>query len=320
MNKMISLSEEEVKELEAVEHEMEQECNDSLVEDGVVKETIPSYLRAIGGFKVLTKDEEIALFKRLESGDLSAREQIINHNLKLVVKVAKKYAPKCKSLDLMDLIMEGNIGLMRAIETFEYRKGYKFSTYALWWVRQSITRGIDCTDAMVTLPVHVQEKIFRIKKELGKQEALNCGRLPAEQVQQVVDSLTTSNEQRRYTTRAMDLSNVASLDGSIVNDDGEDSIDRYSLIADESERVEDVVAREFLREDLLDILSNPPFSEKEKEVIEKRFGFNGPVLTLEEIGKEMGVTRERIRQIEAKAIKKLRVGSCKVRLAGYQHA
>ena len=275
---------------------MEKEINDS----SEIGTNIKLYLDSLRNIPLLTQEEECELMKKIEKGDKQARQDMITHNLRLVVSIAKKYQTQ---MELLDLIQEGNIGLMKALDKFDYTKEYKFSTYATWWIRQSISRAIADKKRPVRLPVHVVDKLSRIKRELAKYES-KYGKAPSRKElaeitgydQELLDTYYLLNTD----TVSLDMPSKPSEMGKEMDPIGE-------IIEDKSTAgVEDSVINNMLNEEIMAILPKI-LKPVEVEVIQKRFGFNGETrMTLEEIGQQRGVTRERIRQIEAMAIAKLK--------------
>lgn len=275
---------------------LEKEIKDS----SEIGTNIKLYLDSLRNIPLLTQKEECELMKKIEKGDKQARQDMITHNLRLVVSVAKKYQTQ---MELLDLIQEGNIGLMKAIDKFDYTKEYKFSTYATWWIRQSISRAIADKKRTVRLPVHVVDKLSRIKRELAKYES-KYGKAPSRKElaeitgydQELLDTYYLLNTD----TVSLDMPSKPSEMGAEMDPIGE-------IIEDKTTAgVEDSVINNMLNEEIIAILPKI-LTPVEVEVIQKRFGFNGGTrMTLEEIGQQRGVTRERIRQIEAKAIAKLK--------------
>jgi RNA polymerase primary sigma factor len=253
------------------------------------------YLREIGRVPLLTAAEEVSLAKRIERNDHVAKAALIEANLRLVVSVAKRYLGR--GMSLLDLIQEGNLGLMRAVEKFDYRKGYKFSTYATWWIRQAITRAIADQARTIRVPVHMVETINRLSR-VQRQLLQDLGREPS--VPEIAKELGVSPEKVREIQRF--AQEPVSL-GTPVGED-EDS-ELGDLIEDERlAGPSDEVTRTLRSEQLWDVLGQ--LSERERKVIELRFGLRGEEpRTLEEVGQRFGVTRERIRQIEARTLTKL---------------
>lgn len=270
---------------------------------------IQSYLNTIKDFHTLSREEEQELFtKYKDSGDPALREKIFCHNLKLVVSIAKKYTKVCKSSELMDLIQEGNIGLSIAIDKFEPEMGYKFSTYATWWIRQAITRYISNSDEMIRIPVHMQDKFLRINANISKKEAELQRELTHEEKKEIVieelgkDGKTRDAEE--YESLLL-LKNCVWLDSPVSSDDDGES-ELGDFIPDSSGNVDDEAMASDLKNTIESSL-NELLNEKEIYVIKRRFGLDGyNRATLEEIGQTLNVTRERVRQVECRAIWKMR--------------
>lgn len=275
---------------------MEKEINDS----SEIGTNIKLYLDSLRNIPLLTQEEECELMKKIEKGDKQARQDMITHNLRLVVSIAKKYQTQ---MELLDLIQEGNIGLMKALDKFDYTKEYKFSTYATWWIRQSISRAIADKKRTVRLPVHVVDKLSRIKRELAKYES-KYGKTPSRKELAEI----TGYDQELLDTYYLLNTDTVSLDmPSKPSEMGEEMDPIGEIIEDKTiAGVEDSAINNMLNEEIMAILPKV-LKPVEVEVIQKRFGFNGETrMTLEEIGQQRGVTRERIRQIEAMAIAKLK--------------
>ena len=263
----------------------------------IASDSIQMYLREIGKIPLLTKEDEVSLAKRKERGDKEADRRLIEANLRLVVSIAKKFVGK--PLSLLDLIQEGNIGLFRAVKKFDYRKGYKFSTYATWWIRQAITRALADQSRTIRIPVHMVETINRFQ-QTQRRLLQDLGRDPTPE-----ELAAELGEEVEKINHIMKISqDTVSLEMSIGDDDDDD----YSL----KDFVEDVknaspdrvagleVLHDYVREAIVDL------SPREQKILEMRFGLDdGVTHTLEEVGREFGVTRERIRQIEAKALEKI---------------
>jgi len=259
-------------------------------------DSIEIYLNQLRQTPLLSKEEEISLFKKLNtSDDLDAARKLVLAHLRFVVHVAKTY--KGYGLPLLDLIQEGNIGLMKAVEKFEYRRGYKFSTYATWWIRQAITRAIADQSRTIRLPVHLYETISRIKKTT-KVLSQEFGRKPTEE--EIAESMEMTIEKLRFIAKS------AQLPISLETPIGKEEDSRLGdFIEADIENPEQDVAKTLLREDLEGVLAT--LSPRERDVLRLRYGLDdGRMKTLEEIGQIFDVTRERIRQIEAKALRKLR--------------
>ena len=288
------------KELEAVGKGKMEEMPDS----------VQMYLKEIGRYALLTSAEEKDLAKRSEDGDENARQRLIQANLRLVVSIAKRYAHRTTQMGILDLIQEGNIGLSKAVDKFDYRKGFKFSTYATWWIRQAITRALADQSRTVRIPVHMIENISkytqvkrRLMQELGR-EAL------AEEI--AIEMGTTVD--KIYNIQKISQE-VISLEAPLMEDSDEATLS--DLIKDEknlspTQSAELALLKEKIREILIDL------APREQEILKLRFGLeDGVTHTLEEVGKKFGVTRERIRQIEAKAIEKIKGHSKAEELRGY---
>jgi len=261
------------------------------------QDSIQMYLREIGKIPLLTAEEEVALAKRKERGDKEAEKKLIEANLRLVVSIAKKFVGK--SLSLLDLIQEGNIGLFRAVKKFEYRKGYKFSTYATWWIRQAITRALADQSRTIRIPVHMVETINRFQ-QVERQLIQDLGREPLPE--------EISAEMGEDLDRVRHIMKISQDTVSLETSVGEDEED--STLEDFIEDVKNVTpdrsaALQLLRDYVKDVIKD--LSPREQKILEMRFGLeDGVAHTLEEVGREFDVTRERIRQIEAKALEKIK--------------
>ena len=274
-------------------------------------DSIQIYLREIGQYPLLTGAEEKELAKRIENGDEEARNILARSNLRLVVSIAKKYVGRSPDLTLLDLIQEGNLGLFKAVDKFDWKKGYKFSTYATWWIRQAITRALADQSRTIRIPVHMVETIAKYK-QVSRRLAQTLGRDP--QPEEVAIEMGVEVE-KIYQIEKINQDTL-SLENPIGSDDDEKSTlgdfiadDKIpSPIQESSERI--------LTEQVRDILDD--LSPKERKILEMRHGLlDGVYHTLEEVGKEFGVTRERIRQIEAKALEKIRTHEKSRRLKSY---
>lgn len=261
-------------------------------------DSIQMYLKEIGKIPLLSSEEEIELAKRKEKGDKEAERKIIEANLRLVVSIAKKFA-SAKGLGLLDLIQEGNIGLFRAVEKFEHRKGFKFSTYATWWIRQAITRALADQSRTIRIPVHMVETINKFQQvqrfliqELGREP------LPEEVAAEMGEEL----EKVRYIIKISQ--DTISLETTIGDDEDNSTLEDF--IEDvKNETPDRTAALQLLKDYVKEIIIN--LSPREQKILEMRFGLvDGVAHTLEEVGQEFEVTRERIRQIEAKALEKIR--------------
>ena len=277
------------------EDESAQEEN---ADDAFIEDSVKTYLRQIGNVPLLNREQEIELALKIEQGDANAKELMINSNLRLVVCVAKRYC-HTSNMTLLDLIQEGNIGLMKAVDKFDYSKGYKFSTYATWWIRQAITRAIADQDRTIRIPVHMKEMMSKITKATRKFKEQE-GREPTHREVAELVNLSYDKIEEVYKL----YSDTISLESPVGDDD--DASMLMDFVADDSmpeqfESAEHVLLEEQV-EEILQCLT-----DREKRIIQLRFGFvDGKIWTLEEVGKEFNVTRERIRQIEAKALRHLR--------------
>jgi RNA polymerase primary sigma factor len=253
------------------------------------------YLREIGKVPLLTADQEVYLAKRIERGDMSAKTQMIEANLRLVVSIAKGYLGR--GLSFLDLIQEGSLGLIRAVEKFDYRKGYKFSTYATWWIRQAVTRAIADKARTIRIPVHMVEKLNKVV-HIERQLVQRLGREP--RPEEIAEELEMTTEEVREILRM--AQHPVSLEKPIGEEEDSELGD---FVEDENVETPDEAASLTLRRsDIENALNALP--ERERQVIELRFGLTGgQPCTLEEVGKAFGVTRERIRQIENNTLKKL---------------
>lgn len=293
--------------------ELEQEEDMSVTEDlssgaaVMSDDPVKLYLKEIGGYPLLTIDEEIALAKKIEEGDESAKKCLAESNLRLVVSIAKRYVGR--GLSFLDLIQEGNLGLIKAVDKFDYTKGYKFSTYATWWIRQAITRSIADQSRTIRIPVHMSEvinKTYRVSRTLLQE----LGREPTEQ--ELSDAMNLPIEKVREILKVS--ADPISLDTPIGEEDDShlgDFIKDDTIVGPE-----DAAAYSVLQDQISKLLDT--LTEREQRVLVLRFGLqDGRTRTLEEVGKEFNVTRERIRQIEAKALRKLRHPSRARMLKGY---
>jgi RNA polymerase primary sigma factor len=253
------------------------------------------YLREIGKVPLLTADQEVYLAKRIERGDMLAKRQMIEANLRLVVSIAKSYLGR--GLSFLDLIQEGSLGLIRAVEKFDYRKGYKFSTYATWWIRQAVTRAIADKARTIRIPVHMVEKLNKVV-HIERQLVQRLGREP--RPDEIATELDMTTEEVREILRM--AQHPVSLEKPIGEEEESELGDFVQ--DDQAESPFDTASLSLRREDIERALDSLP--ERERKVIELRFGLNGePPCTLEEVGRAFGVTRERIRQIENNTLKKL---------------
>jgi RNA polymerase primary sigma factor len=304
-----TMTEEDMKTDEKSAAELEKEIAAlTTVEGSVTTDPVRMYLREIGRIPLLKSEEEISLAQRIEKGDRRAKKKLTESNLRLVVSIAKKYV--MRGLSLLDLIQEGNQGLIRAVEKYDWRKGYKFSTYATWWIRQAITRAIADQARTIRIPVHMVEtinKLVRTQRRLMQE----LGREPtAEEVAASMEDMTP--------TRVREILKIAQDTTSLETPVGdEDDSMLGDFIQDTSQPSPiDAASRALLKENIEEVLSS--LSDREAKVLKMRFGLEGKnPMTLEEVGREFGVTRERIRQIEAKALRKLKHPSRRKKLQDY---
>ena len=290
------------------EEEIDLESIDLSVPDGVsIEDPVRMYLKEIGKVPLLTADEEIELAKRMEKGDSDAKKKLAEANLRLVVSIAKRYVGR--GMLFLDLIQEGNLGLIKAVEKFDYRKGYKFSTYATWWIRQAITRAIADQARTIRIPVHMVEtinKLIRVSRQLLQE----LGREPTPE--EIAEELDMPVE------RVREILKISQEPVSLETPIGEEEDSHLGdFIQDDNVPVPaDAATFTLLREQLGEVLDT--LTEREQKVLILRFGLeDGRGRTLEEVGKEFNVTRERIRQIEAKALRKLRHPSRSRKLKDY---
>jgi RNA polymerase primary sigma factor len=276
----------------------QKEIDDALAMEGEVPDAVQMYLKEIGKTPLLTKSEERELAKRTEKGDEDARQKLMRANLRLVVSIAKRYVNRTPHLSILDLIQEGNIGLSRAVEKFDYRKGFKFSTYATWWIRQAVTRALADQSRTVRIPVHMVETISKYT-QARRQLIQELGREPL--AEEVAAEMGLEVDKVRHIQKISQ--EVLSIETPIG--DEEDST-LSDFIPDERNATPAQLAAHALLRDLIgEILVD--LTEREQKILKMRFGLDDGVNhTLEEVGKEFGVTRERIRQIEAKALEKIR--------------
>ena len=271
--------------------------DDLSVPDGInTEDPVRMYLKEIGNFPLLTIEEEIEVAKKMEAGDEMAKKQLTEANLRLVVSIAKRYVGR--GMQLLDLIQEGNLGLIKAVDKFDYTKGYKFSTYATWWIRQAITRALADQSRTIRIPVHMVETINRTNR-VQRQLILDLGREPS--ADEIAKEMGVSVEKVEVILKIS--REPVSLD-TPVGDEEDSHIGDF--VADETiGTTDDAATITILREEINAAMS--ALTEREQEIIRLRFGLDdGRARTLEEVGQHFNVTRERIRQIEAKALRKLR--------------
>lgn len=290
------------------EDEVDMENLDLSILDGIsIEDPVRMYLKEIGKVPLLSAEEEIELAKRMENGDQEAKKRLAEANLRLVVSIAKRYVGR--GMLFLDLIQEGNLGLIKAVEKFDYRKGYKFSTYATWWIRQAITRAIADQARTIRIPVHMVEtinKLIRVSRQLLQE----LGREPTPE--------EISEEMGMPVDRVREILKISQEPVSLETPIGEEEDSHLGdFIQDDNVPVPaEAASFTLLREQLVEVLGT--LTEREQKVLRLRFGLDdGRARTLEEVGKEFNVTRERIRQIEAKALRKLRHPSRSRKLKDY---
>jgi len=276
---------------------IEEDVDDLSIPKGIsVDDPVRMYLKEIGKIPLLTADEEIELAKRMEAGDEEAKKRLAEANLRLVVSIAKRYVGR--GMLFLDLIQEGNLGLMKAVEKFDYRKGFKFSTYATWWIRQAITRAIADQARTIRIPVHMVEtinKLVRVQRQLVQE----LGRDPSPE--------EIAKEMNMEVEKVREIMKIAQEPVSLETPIGEEEDSHLGDFIEDDNALapQDAATFTMLREQLIGVLDS--LTPREQKVLKLRFGLDdGRARTLEEVGKEFDVTRERIRQIEAKALRKLR--------------
>ena len=267
--------------------------------DDVSDDSVRLYLREIGKIPLLSAEEEMDLARRIIEGDKKAKDKMAEANMRLVVSIAKRYSGR--GLDFLDLIQEGNTGLLRAVEKFDPDKGFKFSTYATWWIRQAITRAIADQARTIRIPVHMVEtinKLLRTQRRMTQE----LNREPT--IEELSKELDMEPEKIEYVIKIKQ--DISSLDAGVGRDgEDDDSVLQDFIVDEDTVSPEDSASNQLLKEQVQDMLSS--LSDREQKIVRMRFGLdNGKNHTLEEVGQEFAVTRERIRQIEAKALAKLR--------------
>lgn len=295
------------KDAERISHLEEIDLTKIKLDKTVSADPVRMYLREIGKYDLLKADEEVTLAKKAEKGDVRSAEILARANLRLVVSIAKKYMGR--GLQFLDLIQEGNIGLMRAVEKFDWRRGFKFSTYATWWIRQAITRAIADQAKTIRIPVHMVETINKYKK-IERELEQKFERTPTpEEVAKVMEI---------EVEKAYEIVKISQETTSLETPVGKEEDTRLKEFIEDETTLSpfEAASRELLKDHIDDVLET--LNPRERKVLELRFGLkDGRTRTLEEVGKEFGVTRERIRQIEAKALRKLRHPSRSKRLRDY---
>ena len=277
--------------------------------EGNLTDSVQMYLMQISSYPLLKPEEEYELAVKARDGDADARDLMVMSNLRLVVNIAKRYAVACTgAVSVMDLIQEGNIGLFKAVEKFEPDRGFKFSTYATWWIRQSVTRFIADAGRSIRIPVHMNEQIQKIKK-FQRTFTQNSDRAPTPS--EIAEGLGVPTEKILNAQKYMN--DMVSLDKRVGEDDDSTLQD---FIPDDKTNIEASSMHTFARRDLETLMSN--LSDREAEVLKLRFGWDGtPPWTLEQVGQKMNVTRERVRQVEAKALRMIRRNAMRMGLHHY---
>lgn len=289
----------DIEELEEEEDTPEDVLNSGQYFDDISDDSVRLHLREIGKIPLLSADEELELAQRVVAGDKRAKDKMAEANMRLVVSIAKRYSGR--GLDFLDLIQEGHTGLLRAVEKFDPDKGFKFSTYATWWIRQAITRAIADQARTIRIPVHMVEtinKLLRTQRRMTQE----LNREPT--IEELAKELEMEPEKVEYVIKIKQ--DISSLDAGVGRDgEDEDSVLGDFIEDEDGTTPEESAANQLLKEQVQGVLST--LSEREQKIIKMRFGLeNGKSHTLEEVGQEFAVTRERIRQIEAKALAKLR--------------
>lgn len=287
-----------IKILKATEDDTGKDDLDEIITQVSVDDPVKTYLKDIGKVPLLTKEEEAVLAKKMSEGDEYAREKLSESNLRLVVSIAKRYVNRSTNMQFLDLIQEGNIGLLKAVEKFDYTKGFRFSTYATWWIRQSITRAIADQARTIRVPVHMVETINRLSKTT-RTLIQKLGRDPT--ASEIANAMGITE------AKVAEIQKIAMDPISLETTIGDEEDSKISdIIEDEhADQPLEITSQTLLREQLLSVIET--LTPREQKVIRMRYGLdNQHPRTLEEVGKEFNVTRERIRQIEAKALRKLR--------------
>jgi RNA polymerase primary sigma factor len=293
------IEEPRIDDLEEEEEIDEETLNNNQYLDDISDDSVRLYLREIGKIPLLSSEEELALAQKVVAGDKRAKDKMAEANMRLVVSIAKRYSGR--GLDFLDLIQEGNTGLLRAVEKFDPDKGFKFSTYATWWIRQAITRAIADQARTIRIPVHMVEtinKLLRTQRRMTQE----LNREPT--IEELAKELEMEPEKVEYVIKIKQ--DITSLDAGVGRDgDDEDSVLGDFIEDEDGATPEESATSQLLKEQVQSVLST--LSDREQKIIKMRFGLEGGKShTLEEVGQEFAVTRERIRQIEAKALAKLR--------------
>ena len=292
------------------EYEEKKKLQDEFGES--TSDSVQMYLKEIGQYHLLTGDEEMELAKRIEKGEEAARQKLALSNLRLVVSIAKKYVGRSPNLTLLDLIQEGNIGLFKAVEKFDYKKGFKFSTYATWWIRQAITRALADQGRTIRIPVHMVETINKYQ-QVVRRLVQDLGRDPLPE--EVASEMGVEVEKIRHIQKISQ--ETVSLEAPVGEDDDGDSALESFIPDEDTISPSTSAARKILKTYLNEIISD--LTPREQKILDMRFGLtDGVTHTLEEVGKVFSVTRERIRQIEAKALEKIRQHHKLGKLKGYE--
>lgn len=303
-----------IEEKSPFEREAKKTDSDSKAEhviEHLATDSIQTYLREIGKIKLLTFQEEKDLSKRIEQGDEEAKNKLILANLRLVVSIAKRYLGRSSNLTMLDLIQEGNLGLFRAVEKFDWRKGFKFSTYATWWIRQAVTRALADQGKIIRLPVHIveilskyQQAVRRLTQELGRDPF----------IQEIASEMVLPVEKVRHLQKISQ--DTISLETPVGEEEKEEVTVREFVPDEKTLSPEQTTSLKFLRDQIKEIIRE--LAPREQKILAMRFGLeDGVSYTLEEVGKAFGVTRERIRQIEMKALEKIKKHRLAYRLEGY---
>ena len=294
-----------IKIIKAKEQDVEKESMEDIIAEVNVDDAVKMYLKDIGKVPLLTGEEEVDLAKRMLDGDMYAKNKLSESNLRLVVSIAKRYVGKT-SMQFLDLIQEGNIGLLKAVEKFDYTKGFRFSTYATWWIRQSITRAIADQARTIRIPVHMVETINKLNRTT-RQLLQKFGRDPT--TAEIAEAMGVTED------KVSEVQRIAQDPISLESSIGEEQDSKIQDIVEDENALSpmEVTEQTLLKEQLLAVIET--LTPREQKVIRLRYGLDdGHPRTLEEVGREFNVTRERIRQIEAKALRKLRQPSRSKRL------